>query len=350
MKKTQVALAALALVASTAAMAEVKMSGIIDYGVQNYSGSGASQTGKGTSFEQGGWSDHSSVTLSGGEDLGGGLKAFFSLEAGFTQNGNPGNGGNGSLFSRESKVGLSGDFGTVTLGQQLSPYILSHAVTQAGTAGGFWVNRIIMGGGLGAAAVGAGTGAFQAGGFFIANAVSYTTPSIGGWTVTALTNTKNGAKDGAMAATTSDADKYTSYNINGAIGGVSLSAGYQKRQNTYTSWVAGGSYGMGDLTVAANVSSHKAEGGDAVGAYLVSANYKLTGATSLVGGFARNDLDEAQGMSNIGVKHDLSKSTFVYLTHTRASNGAISSLAERGNYATTGRDNNGTVVGVSHSF
>ena len=350
MRKTQVALAALALVASTAAMAEVKMSGIIDYGVQNYSGTGAAQTGKGTSFEQGGWSDHSSVTLSGNEDLGNGLKAFFSLEAGFTQNGDAGNGGNGALFSRESKVGLSGDFGTLTLGQQLSPYILSHAVTQAGTAGGFWVNRIIMGGGLAAAAVGSGTGAFQKGGFFIANAISYTTPSIAGWTATVLTNTKNGAKDGAMAAATSDADKYTSYNINGSLAGINLSAGYQNRQNTYTSWVAGGSYTMGDLTVAANVSSHKPEGGDAVGAYLVSANYKLTGATSLVGGVARNDLDNAQSLTNIGLKHDLSKSTFVYLSHTRASNGAISTLSERGNYATTGRDNNGTVVGVSHSF
>ncbi len=164
MKKTQVALAALALVASSAALAEVKMSGIIDVGVGHY-------TGSGTYMEQGGWSDHSSITLSGNEDLGSGLKAFFALEAGFTQNGDPGNGGNGSLFSRESKVGLSGDFGTLTLGQQLSPYILAHAVTQAGTSGNFWVNRIIMGGGLNAAAVGAGDGAFQKGGFFIANAV-----------------------------------------------------------------------------------------------------------------------------------------------------------------------------------
>lgn len=351
MKKTQVALAALALLASTAALADgVKVSGIIDYGIQNYSGSGTAQTGKGTSFEQGGWSDHSSITFSGSEDLGSGMKAFFSLESGFTQNGDPGNGGNGTLFSRESKVGLSGDFGTVTLGQQLSPYILAHAVTQAGTAGHFWVNRIIMGGGLGAAGVGAGTGAFQKGGFFIANAVSYTTPSIGGWTATILTNTKNGAKDGAMAATTSDGDKYTAYNVSGSVAGVNIAAGYQNRQNTYTSWVAGGTYGIGDLTIGANISSHKPEGGDAVGAYLISANYALGNGTSVVGGVARNDLDAAQSLTNIGLKHDLSKRTFVYLTHNRGTNGAISSLAERGNYAATGRDNNNTVVGVSHSF
>ncbi len=351
MRKTQVALAALALMASTAALADgVKVSGIIDYGIQNYSGSGATQTGKGTSMEQGAWSDHSSITFSGSEDMGGGMKAFFSLESGFTQNGDPGNGGNGTLFSRESKVGLSGDFGTVTLGQQLSPYILAHAVTQAGTAGHFWVNRIIMGGGGGAAAAIGGAGGFQKGGFFIANAIAYTTPSIGGWTATILTNTKNGAKDGAMATTTSDADKYTAYNISGSLAGVNLSAGYQNRQNTYTSWVAGGTYGLGDLTIGANMSSHKPEGGDAVGAYLVSASYALGNGTALVGGVARNDRDTAQTLTNIGLKHDLSKRTFVYVTHNRGTNGAISSLAERNNYATTGRDNNNTVLGVSHSF
>ena len=343
MRKTQVALAALAMVASTAALAEVKMSGIIDVGVGHY-------TGKGTYMEQGGWSDHSSVTLSGGEDLGSGLKAFFALEAGFTQNGDPGNGGNGTLFSRESKVGLSGDFGTLALGQQLSPYILSHAVTQAGTSGNFWVNRIIMGGGLPAAAVGAGSGAFQKGGFFIANAVQYTTPSIGGWTASIMTNTKNGAKDGQMATTTSDADKYTAYGLNGSLAGINLSAGYQKRTNTYSSWVVGGTYGMGDLTVGANISSHKDEGSDAVGAYLLSAAYKLTGNTSLIGGYARNDRSTEQSLSNIGLKHDLSKSTFVYATYVRATNGAISALAERASYATSGSANNNTVVGVSHSF
>ena len=346
MRKTQVALAALAMVASTAALAEVKMSGIIDVGVGHY-------TGKGTYMEQGGWSDHSSVTLSGGEDLGSGLKAFFSLEAGFTQNGDPGNGGNGTLFSRESKVGLGGDFGTLTLGQQLSPYILSHAVTQAGTSGNFWVNRIIMGGGLSAAACASqtcGGASFQRGGFFIPNSVQYTTPSIGGWTASIMTTTKNGAKDGAMATSTVDADKYTAYNVNGSLAGINLSAGYQKRTNTYSSWVVGGTYGMGDLTLGANLSSHKDEGSDAVGAYLLSAGYKLSGNTSLIGGYARNDRSTEQSLSNIGLKHDLSKATFVYVTYVRATNGAISALAERGSYATTGTANNNTVVGVSHSF
>jgi len=344
MKKTQVALAALALVASTAALADgVTMSGIFDVGFGHY-------TGKGNYLEQGAWSDHSSLTISANEDLGSGMKAFVVLESGFTQNGDSGNGGNGSLFSRESKIGLSGEFGTLALGQQLSPYILSHAVTQAGTPGNFWVNRIIMGGGLNAAAVGSGTGAFQKGGFFIANAVQYTTPSIAGWTASLMTNTANGAKDGAMAATTTDADKYTAYNISGSVGGINLSGGYQNRKNTYSSYVVGGTYGIGDATIGANWSSHTPEGGTKTGAYLLSAAYKLNDHLTLVGGYAQNDNSTEQSLSNVGVKYDLSKRTFVYGTYVRATNGAIAALADRGNYATTGDGNSNAVIGVSHSF
>ena len=112
MKKTQVALAALALVASTAALADgVKVSGQMDVGVGH-------TTGVGSYMDQGAWADNSNITFSGSEDMGNGMKTFFTLAAGFTQNGDPGNGGNGTLFSRESLVGLSGDFGTVKLGQQ----------------------------------------------------------------------------------------------------------------------------------------------------------------------------------------------------------------------------------------
>jgi predicted porin len=351
MKKTQIALAALALVASTAAMADgVKVSGQMDVGVGH-------TTGVGSYMEQGGWADNSNITFSGSEDLSNGMKAFFTLAAGFTQNGDPGNGGNGKLFSRESLVGLSGDFGTVKLGQQLSPYILSHAITQAGTSGGFWVNRIIMGGGLGAAAVGQGDGAFQKGGFFIANAASYTTPSINGWTATAMTNTANGANDGAMATATSDADKYTSFNIIGAVGGINVTAGYQNRKNTYTSYVIGGSTSFGDLTVAGNYSSHSPDSnstnafaGIKTSAYLLSAAYKLQDSLTLVGGYAANDIAVDQSMTNVGLKYDLSKRTFTYVTYVRATGGAQSALSQRGNYSTEGANNATTVVGVAHSF
>jgi predicted porin len=55
--------------------------------------------------------------LRGTEDLGGGLKAIFVLENGFdVNNGKLGQGG--LMFGRQAYVGLSSQFGTVTLGRQ----------------------------------------------------------------------------------------------------------------------------------------------------------------------------------------------------------------------------------------
>jgi predicted porin len=58
--------------------------------------------------------------LKGSEDLGGGLKAIFLLESGFSVNtGALGQGGD--LFGRSAYVGLSSNVGTLTLGRQYSP-------------------------------------------------------------------------------------------------------------------------------------------------------------------------------------------------------------------------------------
>jgi len=73
--------------------------------------------------------------LRGVEDLGNGLKAIFTLESGFDVNtGNSQQGGR--LFGRQAFMGLSGDFGTVTVGRQydsLSDFVAPFA---AGNRGG----------------------------------------------------------------------------------------------------------------------------------------------------------------------------------------------------------------------
>jgi predicted porin len=63
---------------------------------------------------------NSHVGLQGAEDLGGGLKAVFQLESNINpQNGSLGD--SGRLFDSTADVGLSGDFGTLTLGRQNTP-------------------------------------------------------------------------------------------------------------------------------------------------------------------------------------------------------------------------------------
>ncbi len=350
MKKTQVALAALALVASASALAEVKVSGIIDMGIGNY-------TGRGTYVEQGGWADHSSITFSGSEDMGSGLKAFFTLEAGFSQNGDAANGGNGNLFSRQTLVGVSSDqLGAVSLGQQLSPYILAQALTNQ-AVGNFWVNRVIMGGGLQNAAFSASPAHSNGGtngGFFMKNAIQYTSPNIAGWQLYAMTTTKNGADQGVLAPQNA-ADKYTSLAVNGWVVGVNLWLATQDNKDAFRSYTIGASYPLTDeLNISANYINHKDKINDlTTKSYAIGATYKVAPAISLVAQYARNNLDNAQSMYNIAAKYDLSKRTSAYVTYVRANNGAISSLADRGSYTNDGSvtdSNRNIVVGVTHSF
>lgn len=60
--------------------------------------------------------------MRGIEDLGGGLKAVFNLEGGVELDTGAGNTSGGNLFSRQANVGLSGDFGAVTVGRQFTAY------------------------------------------------------------------------------------------------------------------------------------------------------------------------------------------------------------------------------------
>jgi predicted porin len=122
MKKTAFALAALALVASSAqAQSSVTVYGIIDLGLTYSSnvsrGTTPGSNGSRFSVDSGDLST-SRIGFRGTEDLGGGLKAIFQLENGF--NADDGSMATaGTLFDRKSVVGLSGGFGTVTLGRQV---------------------------------------------------------------------------------------------------------------------------------------------------------------------------------------------------------------------------------------
>jgi general bacterial porin, GBP family len=115
MKKTLM-VAALTGVFATAAHAQssVTLYGLIDAGLTYTNNQGGSHNFKETSGAVNG----SRWGLRGSEDLGGGLKAIFTLEDGFSiANGTFGQGGR--EFGRQAFVGLSSNqFGAVTLGRQ----------------------------------------------------------------------------------------------------------------------------------------------------------------------------------------------------------------------------------------
>jgi GBP family porin len=128
MKKTLIVAAVSASFASAAnAQSSVTLYGLIDAGFtyvnnvenQNVTNGNikASRFGVTSGNLQG-----SRWGLRGAEDLGGGMKAIFTLESGFNiANGQAGQrdvDGNGRMFGRQAFVGLSGNFGSVTLGRQ----------------------------------------------------------------------------------------------------------------------------------------------------------------------------------------------------------------------------------------
>lgn len=119
----------------------------------------------------------------GSENLGGGLSAIFQLEAGFSSDTGAGGG-----FTRESWVGLQGNFGTLRLGYGLTPYddVLGWAHHQGANS---WENRNNgLSGGAGfakrdlftnyTAASNCTSSAFDA---RYGNSVSYQTPTVGGF-------------------------------------------------------------------------------------------------------------------------------------------------------------------------
>jgi predicted porin len=132
MKKSLIALAALGSLAGAAhAQSSVTLYGIIDEGFDMITNKGGHHVYQlASSVMQGDrWG------LTGTEDLGGGMKAIFLLENGFNLNSGALS-QNGLMFGRQAWVGLSSQFGTVTLGRQYDAIFDYAAPLAAGQLGG----------------------------------------------------------------------------------------------------------------------------------------------------------------------------------------------------------------------
>ncbi len=378
MRNTKIALAVLALVASTAAMAEgATISGTIDAGIANTSGTElATGTEVGTYFSgAGGFVAGNNINFIASEDLDGGMKATVTLGMGFDAgNGLPANGGSALGFTQQANVALAGDFGTVKLGHQLSPFIASVAGTGMLGNGHFFVNRLLsIGGGSEFAGTNGGSAGpgHLSGGFFVPSAVSYTTPSMGGFSATVLATPKIGSNGGVNASTALDTNSYTAYSLTGSFGDVGVSATLHNRADTYRAWATSANYKMGPATVAANymVTSYDAllstttMANVDVKSWGLGAGYDVSEKLNVALQYAKNDITGGnQALTGAHAKYSLSKRTFTYVSYTHATNGAASAYEGRANASNAlgvdGLLNNGNpmtsnrtiAVGVAHNF
>ena len=129
MKKTLIAFAALTAIAGAAqAQSTVTLYGVADA----YAGQKSTTVGgvklKQTVIDSNGLNT-SRFGFRGTEDLGSGLKAIFTMESGLTIDNGAANANGGGLFSRQAFVGLSGNFGTATLGRQYTAFDALRAAT-----------------------------------------------------------------------------------------------------------------------------------------------------------------------------------------------------------------------------
>ena len=390
MKKTQLALAAVALIASSAAMsANVSISGNLDVGIGRTSG----YNGTGGMFlEQGAYFDNQSLSINVNEDLGSGLKAHGSLGMGFNANGvsdNPGanRGANGvsanvdalavqgnGLFNRQSYVGLSGEFGDIRLGRQLSPFIAA-AAGNMHYVGMFGVGRLLMAGDEGGASGVAGGS--TAGGFFRDDAIQYTTPSMSGFTGNLMVTMRNSTNNNNYII---DRGRYSAFSLSGPLGPITINAAYHAQAftaaaaNEYTGYALGGMAPITDgISLSAGYISTKqgVANTDRTDSYNVGIGFDLSQATKLLANYASSNVtaDQSTTLMNVMLVNSLSARTKVYggfgygnrvgatigaLGAVTAVDGTAQTAANGGNSNVlnngTASSNNAIVFGVAHSF
>jgi predicted porin len=379
MKKVMAVVACGAMAGVAHAQSSVTLYGVVDEGFQYTNNQGGASS---YAMSQGGLGS-SKWGLTGNEDLGGGLRAFFKLENGF----NPSNGAlgnNGALFGRMAYVGLGSDrYGEVRLGKQYD--LLFESLVQLSAAGKF-------AGGLGAHA---GDVDNVWGDFNLSNAVKYLSPTLAGFRLGAAYAFGNVA--GSMGR-----NQVVNFSLTYGNGPLGLAAAYLKVNNPATAvWnataspVAGAAY-TNPLTTPiyrgyATASSLQIAGGGAkyqLGASnfgLLYTNVQFSNAvvttTTPLGGNAHFDTLEGNytynvspalllgaaysytwasgaryGQVNLGSTYSLSKRTLLYLSgvwqHSSGTNSVGTQAMAANNNITPSDTPNQVVVriGIRHSF
>ncbi len=359
MKKHLLAIAALAAVSGSVAAQNVTVYGALDGGIEHMSRD--PETGKSlTRFGQ----NNLQATVwgfRGTEDLGGGMKAGFNLEAYVnTADGtrNAFSTGSSDLFSRAANISLEGSAGKVVLGRQLDPAFL---VGFAGTdpRGARERNSGLITWATGGNGAGTNQNTNNHANIFDSNAVSYY-GSFGGL------NVGLGYAFGGIAGETS-ANTVTTVGANYSNSGFTVSGSYSMNKGTtantnsgqYDRWSTGVAYKLGAATLKANYMETEAKDNNGVvqndnRTYGVGAEYQLDPKNLLSVAYydsknkkIANDTSKTWIISN---EYSLSKRTILYATYSNNKGGSGFTHAADMLYTSQGKTNNVTQAGIVHKF
>jgi len=348
MKKTLIALAAVAATGAAFAQSSVTLFGVVDAGyasVKNSSTATAAATKKSGITNSG--LNSSRLGFRGEEDLGGGMKAGFWLETALANDSDA----TAVNFARRSTVSLMGGFGEVRIGRDYTPTFWNTTVYDAfGTNGVGQASTpglITLAGGANSTAVRSN------------NSVSYFTPTMGGFSAQAMVGFgENLQTSGTPSVKTGD---YMGLRGAYTAGPLSVAAAYGKLEGAtdaadIKTTNIGASYDLGmikpfvfwgeEKNATAKVGAYEFGLTAPVGPGTVRAAYSKYDV--------KNSVNDASKFS-VGYVYDMSKRTSLYGTFARVSNKGTQTLSVANNgltnaAANAGGRSTGFEAGIKHSF
>jgi predicted porin len=278
----------------------------------------------------------SRIGFRGTEELGGGMKAMFNIEAGVSiDTGNA----DSALFGRRSVVGLEGDFGSVTVGREYTPIAAVAGATD------------ITGQGL----YGSNLSAFNYLTRRESNSVNYKSVSMSGFKLDAVY--------GAGEKTTGPSNDLKGVALEYANGPVYFGAGYHTLKNAVDGsakeYAFGTAYTMGDLVFMANYLAADPVGADNKFSQVNLGASKAFEANTFYVNLQQNKIGNgAKGNAfTLGYTYALSKRTNVYTSYASMRNNALATFALNASStkvappaAALGADPSTFTVGIRHKF
>ena len=355
MQKKLIALALASLAGSAFAQSNVTVYGVMD---ATFDYVGASKSTAAASIKNDGRVSGNSSYLGfkGVEDLGNGLKAVFQIEGGLANDNAGGWGGT----SRDTFVGLSGNFGTVVAGN------LTAAARGLGAK--VDVNAGATGIGYQGATYGrigtARTGVDDR----TANAIAYISPNFSGFSALAAWGAGSEQKD-----TVARTDNVYSLGLNYDNGPIYVGYAYTQVDGKSganasvkaTSHRLGGYYKFGSVAQVGllwdrtDADTHTSNNRRNV--YLLNGKFNVTPAGAVIAGYSK--AGKVDGVSNtganhyfVGYEHSLSKRTVLKAIYAAVKNQSAAGYnyynAATGEIAglVNGQDPHGVQIGIRHSF
>lgn len=370
MKKSLIALAVMAASGAAMAQSSVTIWGIVDAAYSR----GTSDVNSVSRLVGSGISS-SQLGFRGVEDLGGGMRASFWLEAALGNDSGAGGattsnnqtsglgtastaaGSQGLTFARRSTVSLSGGFGEIRLGRDYTPQFWNWTVYDPFGTNGVGTTRTM----LSSVALGGTTGGTSGTSVRASNSITYlfnhgpnATYAAGGAGLHAAVQTYFGENLSNAAGGTSKDGSGSGIRVGYNAGPLSLAVGYGQTKfaaGNMTMTNFGGAYDMGVARVMAQITK------DELGA--VSGDGMLLGVTAPMGAgllrasystYQNNTTKAESKQTAFGYVHNLSKRTRAYATYSRVGNSNGAAAALGGSTGVANKASTGIDIGMTHAF